>query len=185
MTKKKHEPVDTTTGEILVGLDQVQPLADTTDTAAVTTTTRITRFTSNYRHDRTRSQRFATNNTLPSLTQQSDADETDINIIVKKYVKGAGLPNVTQQPIYGDFTGDGYTYREMVEKIQAADAAFQEIPADIRGRFENDPNRWMQFVNDPKNIDELRRMGLAEPEKTPAPPPEPMLVRVVQDPPPQ
>lgn len=140
-------------------------------------------FTSLYEHTRKRSATFATVNNQESLTQQSDAAETDINVIMKRYGPSGQLPNVQQQPIYGDFTGD-LSYRTMVEKIKAADEAFQDVPADIRGRFENDPARWIDFVNDEKNLPELRRMGLAEPEKITPPPPEPMLVRVVADPPP-
>lgn len=172
----KSTNIDLATGEIL---------SDATDATVVATDTKVTRFTSQYRHDKHRSKRFTTINNEESMTQQSDAMDHDINIIVKRYGGGMnGLPNVQEQPIYGDFSGEGFTYREMVEKIKAADDAFQEIPADIRGRFQNDPNRWMEFVNDPKNLDELRKMGLANPAPLPTPEPEPMRVRIVPEDPP-
>lgn len=165
------EHVDLDTGEI------------STDTTAVITPRKVTSFTSVYRHDKGRSNRFATINLQPSLTQQSDAAESDINVIVRRYVKTGQLPQVNQEPIYGDFSTEGFTYREMVEKINAANSAFEQIPADVRGRFGNDPQRWIEFVNNPDNLPELRKMGLAQPEAPPPVEPPPMKVVVVGDPP--
>lgn len=141
-------------------------------------------FTSLYTHNRERSKTFSTANTEESMTQKGDAAEADINVIMKRYQPGAPLPQVTQQPIYGDFTEIG-DYRSMVEKINAANEAFNQVPAHIRRRFGNDPQEFMNFVHNKDNLDELRKLGLANPEPTPPPKPAPMEVIITNPPDPK
>lgn len=103
---------------------------------------------------------FATFNTEDSMTQQSDVNETDINFIVEKYSRTGQIPQVQVGPLYGDFTGD-LDYRNMVEQIAAANAAFHEIPAKIRKEFDNDPAQFIEYANNPANLEKLREWGLA------------------------
>lgn len=119
-------------------------------------------FTSLYTHNRQRSKDFATEIVGESMTQQSDADECDINVIMKKYGPGGQLPQVIGKPLYGDFS-EALEYRDAVEMIRAADEAFQEIPAKIRARFNNDPQEFIEWATDPENLDEVRKAGLAPP----------------------
>lgn len=171
--------VDTETGEILV--EEITTPAHTQPDPGLPEN-HSRHFATPYTHRRSRSRHFATVNAQESMTQQSDKDDADINILVKKF-KGGQIPQRSVAPMYGDFTS-GDDYRAIVEKVNAADAAFRDLPADVRGRFMNDPARFMDFVHDEKNLDELRKLGLAVPAKEPAPPPEPMLVKVVPDLPP-
>lgn len=108
---------------------------------------------------------LATFNTEESLTNQADAQEADINIIVKKYGITGQMPQVTGlTPLYGDFT-NADDYRTMLEKVNAAKDAFQQIPAHIRKEFDNDPAKFVQFAADKKNIEKLREWKLAVPKK--------------------
>lgn len=126
--------------------------------------------------DCTISDRYATVNLEESLTQQSDMEETDINVIMEKYRVTGQVPGVVQPAMYGDFSGN-LSYRDAVERVKEANDAWAEIPAKIRRRFANDPQEFMNFVNDPENLPEMRKMGLAKPEpivqNTPAPAPTP------------
>lgn len=129
-----------------------------------------------YTHDRAESALYATQNTEESMTQQDDAKDCDINLIMKRYTKTGQLPNILGTPLGGDFTNTA-DYREMVEQIQQANELFQEIPAEIRGRFLNDPAKFIEFASNPENLDELRKLGLANP---PAPEPvEPPPMKVI------
>lgn len=103
--------------------------------------------------------RWVTVNEEPTMTQQSDANETDINVIMAKYQQTGQLPRVLTEPLFGDFT-DAPDYRTAVETINAANAAFMEIPAKIRAQFGNDPAEFMKFAGDPKNKEELQKLGL-------------------------
>lgn len=108
---------------------------------------------------------LATFNTDESLTQQSDRAESDINLIVKKYGITGQIPQITGlQPLYGDFSGIS-DYRSMLDRVQAANDAFMQIPAHIRAEFDNDPQRFVEFARDEKNIDKLREWKLANPKE--------------------
>lgn len=115
----------------------------------------------------------------PSLVQQHLQDETDINHIMRKYERTGELRHIqTMAAEYGDFS-DVPDYKSAMERIMAADSLFMELPAVVRDRFGNDPAQFVEFASDEKNIEELRKLGLA-PE---APlPPEPQLVKVVKEP---
>lgn len=108
----------------------------------------------------TRDTNFATMNELPTMTQQSDHDATNINIIVAKYMKGAPLPQVTEPGKFGDFTGIS-SFTDAMEMITKANEAFHEVPAHIRAKFNNNPSTFMEYIHDAKNIPELVKMGLA------------------------
>lgn len=117
---------------------------------------------------RERSHKFATVNNDDSMTQQSDANETDLNIIFGKFVKTGQLPQVTMDPRYGDFSG-ATDYRTALDKINELKDAFNDVPANIRARFHNDPGEFLEFTQNPDNIDEMVKLGLAterQPEQT-------------------
>lgn len=105
-----------------------------------------------------------------SRTKQSFADETNINEIMRKYEKTGLIAHLnTHQGEYGDFLGFE-DYHTSLNRIHAAREAFMSIPAGIRSRFNNDPATFMSFAQNPDNLDELRKMGLAHPVEPEAPP---------------
>ena len=98
-----------------------------------------------------------------SLTLQSERDEADINRIVGKYRAGALVEHVNKhQGDYADYTGFPQTYFEAMQQVVEANEMFDSIPADIRKRFNNDPQEFLDFVSTPGNRDELVKMGLAK-----------------------
>lgn len=107
----------------------------------------------------------------PSLTQQHQAGETDINFIVKRFSQTGVLPQTALAPLYGDF--EALTFHEAQNKIRAAQEAFNAIPAEIRARFNNDPGEFIDFASKEENYDELVRLKLADPRKPPQSPSEP------------
>lgn len=110
-------------------------------------------------------------------TQQNFCDECDINTILEKFGVTGELPATTRMPIQADFT-DVMDYQTAMNAVIAADAAFMELPAKTRARFQNDPQQLMEFLQDEGNRAEAKKLGLLAPEvpKTP-----PMEVRVVPD----
>jgi len=46
---------------------------------------------------------------------------------------------------------------------------FEELPSTIRAQFENNPEKFLEFVQNPDNLDKMRELGLA---KAPQSPPE-------------
>lgn len=113
-----------------------------------------------------------------SLAVQDAAEEADINTIVRRFGITGQLPNDVRPPQYGDFTGVS-DYQEALNAVLEADRAFMTMPADVRARFQNDPALFVDFCSNPDNLVEMRKLGLAVPEKPKA---EPVEVRVIGDP---
>lgn len=107
----------------------------------------------------------------PTLTQQHHAPDTDINLIVKRYVQTGLLPQTQLQPLYGDF--QTLSFHDAQNRIRAATEAFMKIPAEIRSRFDNDPGKFVDFASKPENADELVRLKLRDPPPRAVPPPQP------------
>lgn len=93
-----------------------------------------------------------------SLAQQEFAEESDINYMFKKYVVTGEMPQLVLPPMQGDFTNVP-TYQEAMNKIVEAQHSFAALDAQVRARFDNDPAKWVDFASDPKNSEEMRKMG--------------------------
>lgn len=102
-----------------------------------------------------------------SLAQQQFSDECDINTIVKRFGITGHLPQTVNMPVSGDFTGLT-DFASAMRLVTEAREEFMKMSADVRARFENDPQRLISFIEDPKNMDEARELGLLKPlpEKT-------------------
>ena len=109
--------------------------------------------------DGVRVRRFQTVPEGASMTQKHQANDTDINVIVKKFGVTGMLPQRLNALNIGAFD-EIFDYQTAMNAIVAADRAFLSIDPDIRARFHNDPQRFHDFVLDPKNEDELRKLGL-------------------------
>ena len=102
-----------------------------------------------------------------SLAVQSERDDCDINVIMERFGHGVPLPGSLRVPTYGDFTGVS-DYRSALELISEASDPFMKLPAAVRSRFQNDPALFVDFASDPRNLDEMRELGLAEAIRPPA-----------------
>lgn len=118
-------------------------------------------------------KRVKTQNKDKSLTQQSHAKRANINNIMAQYERTGLLPVVKAKPVYGDApVGD---YHAALNLILAAEQQFMSLPAELRSKFDNDAGKFLDFVNNEENLEEMREMGLAEPEIIE----EPVQVQVV------
>jgi len=104
----------------------------------------------------------------PSRTVQSEMNETDINVIVKRFNVSGEMPiahgRIPNQ--YIDVDGE-LDFATAYELVQDAERAFMEYPASFRAKFENDPIAFADWATDPANIGELRELGLAPPAALP------------------
>lgn len=99
---------------------------------------------------------------VPGRTKQSFRKEVDINTIVAKAAKTGLVDWVNaNQAQYGDFT-EVKTFHEAQNMIINAEAQFQSLPAEIRKHFDNDAGTFLEVASDPKNHDEMVKLGLAE-----------------------
>jgi len=110
-------------------------------------------------YDRTRTQ---TPIVGESLTSQAHKDECDINRIMLKWAKTGTIEHRnTFEGQYGDFTDAPGDYHEAMTHVVQANEMFESLPATIRRRFGNDPGAFLDFVQDPSNVESMIDMGLA------------------------
>lgn len=97
----------------------------------------------------------------PSLAQQHFKDECDINNILRQFNITGLLPEAPLSPRYGDFTGI-VDYHSALNAVIAAEDGFMALPADLRARFQNDPENLISFLDNPNNKDEAIKLGLID-----------------------
>lgn len=96
-------------------------------------------------------------------TQQQFKDECDINIIMERFGITGELPTNVRQPIMTDFI-DALDYQSALNAIREADAAFMEMPAGVRARFQNNPQTFIEFFSKEENRAEGEKLGLIMPK---------------------
>ena len=101
-----------------------------------------------------------------TLAQQHFKDECDINNILRQFNITGLLPESPLSPRYGDFTGIG-DYHTALNRVIAAEDEFMALPALIRSRFDNDPAKLIDFLENQENKDEAIKLGLVNPVELP------------------
>lgn len=97
-----------------------------------------------------------------SLTQQHFQEECDIINIIKRHDRNGIIEHVHRgKARYGDFS-EVTDYREALDLVRTAQEEFNTIPSDIRKQFDNDPGKFYEFVNNPDNKNELKKMGFID-----------------------
>ncbi len=97
----------------------------------------------------------------PTLAQQHYKDECDINTILQKFSISGILPEAPLSPRYGDFSGIS-DYHTALNRVIAAQDEFEALPAQIRARFDNDPAKLIEFLDDEANRPEAEELGLVD-----------------------
>jgi len=117
-------------------------------------------------------RKVSTVNNKPEKTQQQFKDAADINNIIKKAKLTGDWPVSTKRGAFLDNTNLP-SYQDALHMIISANSAFEELPSNVRKRFQNDPHQMIAFLEDPENEMEARKLGLLNPLKTPVPTPVP------------
>lgn len=112
-------------------------------------------------------------------TQQHFAEECDINTIVNNFLKTGQMPEDIKLPQFIDYEGV-FDFQTAMNTMMEAERNFMQLPAKFRAEFDNDPQEFLKYVENPANEDALIKHGLMrpgykkpEPPAPPAPPPAP------------
>nr|QJB19452.1 MAG: internal scaffolding protein [Microvirus sp.] len=98
------------------------------------------------------------------VTKQADLKDCDINAIFKRFEKTGQLPDmIVRDGHYGDYSNVP-DYQEALNIVSHANEQFLNLDADLRNRFDNDPAKFLEFATDPKNIEEMEKLGLLNDE---------------------
>lgn len=103
-------------------------------------------------------------------TEQAHAGETDINVIMAKARKGEHSEYINDhEGNYGFATRENFFEANIL--IATANTMFEELPSQLRSRFNHDPGQFLEFVQDPKNKEEMVKLKLSNPPTIEEPPP--------------
>lgn len=103
--------------------------------------------------------------TEPSMTDQSQFQESDINYIVHKYADGrTGITTLDLGQDagvlqYGD-TLLPNDYETALDLINAVNEEFYELPSQIRAEFNHNPKELINALADPRQKVRLQSLGL-------------------------
>ncbi len=93
-------------------------------------------------------------------TKQSLRKETDINFIMAKYEKTGLVDHLSKHG--GDYGfASSVDFHECMNVVTKAEQMFEDLPAEVRRRFNEEPGAFLDFVVDPENREELIDLGLA------------------------
>ena len=96
----------------------------------------------------------------PSPVEQAHKDACDINFIVKRFQQTGVMEAREVRGQFGDFSNI-MSYEDAVSAVRQAQELFLQVPAELRARFNHDPGKFIEFLNDPQNADEMVKFGLA------------------------
>ena len=94
-------------------------------------------------------------------TKQSFKNECDINNIVKAHVKKGISPFLDPAQ-----AGQNYGFapaaslQDAMNVVTYANQGFAELPSEVRNHFDNDPVKFVDFLDEPGNESQLQEWGL-------------------------
>lgn len=95
-----------------------------------------------------------------SLAQQQFKEESDINFIANKFALTGEAPQLPDGFQWGARFDQVFDYQTAMNAVVAGERAFMTLPAKVRKEFDNDPQKLLEFLEEPKNKDEAIRLGL-------------------------
>lgn len=95
-----------------------------------------------------------------SLTEQAHANDVDINQIMAKAKRGEHSDYIREhEGHYMDATSVDFYEAQIV--VAESKSLFEDLPSEIRNKFKNDPGKFLDFVQDPENLEEMYDLKLA------------------------
>lgn len=101
----------------------------------------------------------------PARTKQEFVKQCDINNIIKEFTLTGQVNHISAKAMQGAFLDlpDSIDFQQSMNTVIEANKAFMALPALMRDRFHNEPSEFLAFVSDPKNADELVKLGIRTP----------------------
>ena len=99
------------------------------------------------------------NGKIMYFTQQSHKKECDVNYIIEKYDKHGVINHVQKiEAKFGDATG--LDFRKAQDLYLNAQNMFEQLPANIKKRFNQNAGEFLEFMEDEGNRAEAIELGL-------------------------
>lgn len=94
--------------------------------------------------------------------KQSMKDACDINRILARYVRSGQIDHLAKYGGSYDIATAG-SFHEAMNMVLRVQAMFADLPSAVRAKFDGKPEEFLAFVQDEKNLSEMRELGLAKP----------------------
>lgn len=82
--------------------------------------------------------------TKPSLTKPQFADECDLSLIVRRFLRTGQLPETVSRPQIKDATDMPSDFFGALEPAVKAQQQFDALPLEVRNSFNNDALQWFE-----------------------------------------
>jgi len=94
------------------------------------------------------------------MTEQHHKESCDIHVILRQSKRNGVIEHVNQfQGTYGDFA-NAPDFKAAQDLIAAGKTMFETVPAHIRTDMENDPSKFIDFMQNPENREQIQDYGL-------------------------
>ena len=93
------------------------------------------------------------------LTEQHHKESCDINFILAQFLATGIAPHMKENQQYGDQSY--FDYQEMQNQLAEAKSLFEDLPEHVKSEFNYDMKSFLNFAENPDNIEALTNMGLA------------------------
>lgn len=101
----------------------------------------------------------STIDTGEGLTEQAHKNETDMNYILRDYQRTGLLRHAKDnEGKYDDIAVQDFQDAMII--VANANSMFEELPANMRKQFSNNPANFLSFVQNPDNKSQLESMGI-------------------------
>lgn len=135
-------------------------------------------FKTEFNHDtRAESDKYSIPTEGESMTVQDERGEADINKMMERFGVTGNITMTKKSPLPADYLRVS-NFHEAANIVRAAQESFNEVPADIRAKFGNDPGKFEAFLQDPDNANIVLKAELVE-KIVEAKLPEPVRVQVI------
>jgi len=97
-------------------------------------------------------------------TKQAFKDSTDVNRLLQRHAKSGTLSALAKvENSFGDFRG--FDFHQAQNMIAQGQTIFEQLPSEVRREFDQDPQKFFNYVNDPEKQDKLNELlpALAQP----------------------
>ena len=110
---------------------------------------------------------FQTTDFGPSLTKQSQADQADIQFILKQYPGVKLAQELDRAELrFGDIT-ELPDYADAAIVLREAEEMFLRLPSKTREVFDHDVAKFLDAAHDPDKRDLLVKAGIVDPPEVP------------------
>lgn len=97
----------------------------------------------------------------PVITEQAHKDKVDINWILADYEKTRLVKHVNQNVgRYDDVSAADF--QTAMNLVASTKTMFDGLPSGVRTQFGNDASKFLAFVQNPDNKDQMVKMGIIE-----------------------